>query len=100
MRGWRRRPIKKGRDAASSRSSFAPPEGPLAASRGEKVAGRLLSRRALPAKYTGSKHRLLRHCVGGAAMTSVDDEARRSEILQLEQDLANLHGRYATLKQS
>jgi hypothetical protein len=33
-------------------------------------------------------------------MTSVDDEARRSEILQLEQDLANLHRRYATLKQS
>jgi hypothetical protein len=33
-------------------------------------------------------------------MTSVDDEAKRSEILQLEQDLANLHRRYATLKQS
>ena len=33
-------------------------------------------------------------------MTSVDDEARRSEILQLEQDLANLHRRYATLNQS
>ena len=33
-------------------------------------------------------------------MTSADDEARRSEILQLEQDLANLHRRYATLKQS
>ena len=33
-------------------------------------------------------------------MTSVDDEARRSEILQLEQDLVNLHRRYATLKQS
>jgi hypothetical protein len=33
-------------------------------------------------------------------MTSVDDEARRSEILQLEQDLANLHRRDATLKQS
>ncbi|HEV2986312.1 MAG TPA: hypothetical protein VGX46_18070, partial [Vicinamibacterales bacterium] len=30
----------------------------------------------------------------------MDDEARRSEILQLEQDLANLHRRYATLKQS
>jgi hypothetical protein len=33
-------------------------------------------------------------------MTSVDDEVRRSEILQLERDLANLHRRYATLKQS
>jgi hypothetical protein len=33
-------------------------------------------------------------------MASVDDEAKRSEILQLEQDLANLHRRYATLKQS
>jgi hypothetical protein len=33
-------------------------------------------------------------------MTSVDDEAKRSEILQVEQDLANLHRRYATLKQS
>jgi hypothetical protein len=33
-------------------------------------------------------------------MTSVDDEAKRSEILLLEQDLANLHRRYATLKQS
>jgi hypothetical protein len=30
----------------------------------------------------------------------MDDEARRSEILQLEQDLANLHRRYATLQQS
>jgi len=30
----------------------------------------------------------------------MDDEARRSEILQLEQDLANLHDRYATLQQS
>jgi hypothetical protein len=35
-----------------------------------------------------------------AAMTSADDEARRSEILQLKQDLANLHRRYAALKQS
>ena len=33
-------------------------------------------------------------------MTSADDEARRSEILQLEQDLANLYGRYAALQQS
>jgi hypothetical protein len=31
-------------------------------------------------------------------MTSADDEARRSEILQLEQDLANLHSRYASLR--
>jgi hypothetical protein len=30
-------------------------------------------------------------------MTSADDEARRSEILQLEQDVANLHRRYASL---
>ncbi|MBV8825933.1 MAG: hypothetical protein JO220_13185 [Hyphomicrobiales bacterium] len=33
-------------------------------------------------------------------MTSADDEAKRSEILQLEQDLANLHRRYAALSQS
>jgi hypothetical protein len=33
-------------------------------------------------------------------MTSADDEGRRSEILQLEQDLANLRGRYAALSQS
>jgi len=33
-------------------------------------------------------------------MTSADNEARRSEILQLEQDLVNLHRRYATLKHS
>jgi hypothetical protein len=33
-------------------------------------------------------------------MTFADDEAKRSEILQLEQDLASLHRRYATLKQS
>jgi hypothetical protein len=30
----------------------------------------------------------------------MDDEARRGEILQLEQDLANLHGRYAALQSS
>jgi hypothetical protein len=30
----------------------------------------------------------------------MDDEARRDEILQLEQDLANLHGRYAALQSS
>ena len=30
----------------------------------------------------------------------MDDEARRSEILQLEQDLANLRGRYAALQSS
>jgi hypothetical protein len=30
----------------------------------------------------------------------MDDEARRSEILQLEQDLANLQRRYASLQQS
>jgi hypothetical protein len=35
-----------------------------------------------------------------AAMTSADDEAKHSEILQLEQDLANLRRRYAALKQS
>lgn len=33
-------------------------------------------------------------------MTCADYEAKRGEILQLEQDLANLHRRYATLKQS
>jgi hypothetical protein len=33
-------------------------------------------------------------------MTSTDGEARRSEILQLEQDLANLHRRYASLTSS
>ena len=33
-------------------------------------------------------------------MTSTDDAARRSEILQLEQDIANLNRRHATLKHS